>query len=198
MAGEDWQWKEEDLVFAGVGEHLENLAVGRFTPKVSIQAKKRRASKINTLIKYNNEVEIEKDQEDFVTFEDISAGEIPVTEYTEEKVKETEAKIKYLCTDFCEHFDKRVRPGDLIEKAVEIFHEDDYSWLIPEIDKPATDMTEDEKKQQRLVRETNLEKAMVMMKSLFETIQIKSFSEAVCETIGSIMSIAKGKGRKVF
>ena len=30
---------------------------------------------------------------------------------------------------------------------------------------------------------------------MFERIQIKSFSEAVCETIGSIMSIAKGKGR---
>ena len=30
---------------------------------------------------------------------------------------------------------------------------------------------------------------------MFETIQIKSFSEAVCESIGSVMKIAKGKGR---
>ena len=30
---------------------------------------------------------------------------------------------------------------------------------------------------------------------MFERIQIKTFSEAVCETIGSIMKIAKGKGR---
>ena len=30
---------------------------------------------------------------------------------------------------------------------------------------------------------------------MFEMIQIKSFSEAVCESIGSVMKIAKGKGR---
>ena len=32
-------------------------------------------------------------------------------------------------------------------------------------------------------------------RDLFERIQIKTFSEAVCETIGSIMKIAQGKGR---
>jgi hypothetical protein len=250
-------------VFAGVGcpaQNLENLKNGIFRPDVSVKAKKRRASKINTLIKYRNEVEMEDVQEDLVTHEDIIVAEIPVTGYEVYKQVRTEAKLQDLCLELCDAFDKRVKPGELMEKAVDIFHKDDGSWFVLRSEADPADMSDEEKRVEEENKEENLNQAQQKMKSLldawdqpvalsydlesvtegfllfmyfkkklyrkqsdgpvvledlyksfverthdmdisesfkdmFERIQIKTFSEAVCETIGSVMSIAKGKGR---
>ena len=265
--GDDWQWEEEDLFFAQVGspkEHIENLKNGYFKPKVSLQAKKKRAAKINTMIQYRNEVELQNDPEDFVAAEDITEGSIPVSGYELYKLIRAEARLKDLCVVFCEAFNKRVKPGKLMEIAVQIFHEDDGSWFMPLSShcggKPVEEMNEEERKEREDIKRRNYEEGSRRMESLlnawdqpvassydvdsltpafllftgyrikyykkpdgarevledvfkgfvewmdnaelvqdfidmFERIQIKSFSEAVCETIGSIMSIAKGKGR---
>ena len=46
--GNDWQWEEDDLFFAQVvspKQYIENLKGGFFMPKVTPQAKKKRAAK---------------------------------------------------------------------------------------------------------------------------------------------------------
>ena len=227
---------------------------------MTILAKKKRALKINTLIKYRNEVLLEADQEDFITADDIVVGTIPVSGYAVYKELRAVSKLKDLCSDFCEAFEERVKPGELLTKMVEIFHsEDDYSWFTLPSQISEEEMSEEERLLKDQIDEANLAQARERMKSLidvwdqpiassydlsnltvgflvfvhlkktkyrpldghdvledvyklfvdrtdgldiveefcdmFERIQIKSFSEAVCETIGSVMSIAKGKGR---
>ena len=250
-------------MFAGVGspaQHHDNLKNGIFKPAVSVKAKKRRASKINTLIKYRNEVELEEDQEDLVTPEDIIVAEIPVTGFEVYKQVRAEAKLQDMCLEFCDAFDKRVKPSELMKKAVEIFNKDEGLWFELRSEAGPEDMNEEEKRVEEEKQEENQNQAQRRMKSLleawdqpvassydleavtegfllfmhfkkkcyrrqsagpvvledlyksfeertrdmdicesfkdmFERIQIKTFSEAVCETIGSVMSIAKGKGR---
>ena len=258
IAGDKWEWEDDDLVFAGIGNPktlLENLENGFFKPHVSQQAKKRRASKINTLLQYEREVEgVEEDDDDeeesFVTHEDIVVGEIPVEGYAVFKELRIKSKLQSLCTDLCDAFDERVKPSGVIKTAVEVFHTDGFEWFERLVKEPET---EEERRKDDERKNNNLDGGLVVMqklldswdqpvaksfsvenlsrglcgllgvlnwlpdgssleevyksfiekfgtldqvrefKDMFETIQIKTFSEAVCETIGSVMKVAKGE-----
>ena len=252
--GEKWEWDKDSLVFAGVGspeDHMINLRNGVFKASVSSKAKIRRARKINTLIQYRKEVEMEEDgedEDDYVDASDIVVAEIPIEEYALYKEVRVEARLQSLCLDLFEAFTERVPVSDFMKEAGNAFH-GDFSWYTV-ID------SEDGSSNAEEVKAENLERASQVVSSLlsswkqpissyydaetvgrgfclfvefkkvscspdealevvykkfveklgstnvteefrdmFERIQIKTYSEAVCETVGSIMSIARGTGR---
>ena len=57
-----------------------------------------------------------------MTPEDIIVPEIPVTGFEVYKQVRAEAKLQDLCLEFCDAFDKSVKPSELMKKSVEIFH----------------------------------------------------------------------------
>ena len=103
-----------------------------------------------------------------LTADDIVVAVIPVTEYEVFKQVKAEAKLQDLCLDFCDAFDKRVKPSELLTKAVEIFHEDDYSWFELCSEAQKEDMSEEERRLEIEKQEENYSQARLRMKSLLD------------------------------
>ena len=159
--------------------------------------------------------------------------------------------MEELSKDLVSAFQNRFRPSEFLRKAVNVFHEDDLSWLVVEAE------GENSENERELIEEENMTLAREIVDDLlrlwnqpvansynpqavalgfllfsklgmrnldlsledlyakfakkykdiestgefedfFERIQIKTCSEAVCETVGSIMTMAKGEAKYIF